>query len=78
MSNKTDTGMTMSADTEAMLLAVKARIAAVPAGETLINDITDSEWMDEDVGCWMVNVGSDESGNSDELDASDKETVKVA
>jgi hypothetical protein len=78
MSNETESGMTMLADAEAMLLSVKVRIAAVPAGKTLIDIISDKDWMDPEVGDWMVNAGSDAKGVSEELDCSDKETVQVA
>lgn len=63
---------------EAMLLAVKTRIEAVPAGETLIDTIPDADWTGTEIADWMVNAGSDLEGNSEELDYSDKETVQVA
>jgi hypothetical protein len=78
MKDKTERGMTMSSDAEAMLLAVKARIKDVPAGETLIDSIPDADWLDADVSNWMVNSGSDATGQSDELDDCDKEAMKVA
>ena len=78
MSKNTASGMTMSADIEAMLQAVKARISDVPVGKTFIDLITDQEWLDGNVDSWMINSGSSENGEPDELDASDKETVKVA
>tara|TARA_R110002110_G_scaffold307666_1_gene521353 strand:- start:299 stop:601 length:303 start_codon:yes stop_codon:yes gene_type:complete len=76
MSDNTESGMTMSADAEAMLLAVKTRIEAVPAGETLIDTIPDADWTGTEIADWMVNAGSDLEGNSEELDYSDKETAQ--
>jgi hypothetical protein len=78
MKDKTENGMAMSSDAEAMLLAVKARIKEVPAGETLIDSIPDSDWLDPDASKWMINSGSDVAGQSDELDDCDKEAMKVA
>jgi hypothetical protein len=75
MSNES---MTKSSGTEAVFLAAQARIAAIPAGGTLIDTISDSDWLNADAASWMVNTGSDSTGNSEELDESDKETVCVA
>jgi hypothetical protein len=75
MSDKTESGMTMSSESEAVLLAVKARIAAIPAGRTLIDTIPNCDWLSEDVGDWMINVGSHIGGDADELDEVDKVLV---
>lgn len=75
MSNETESGMTMSTDTEAVLLAVKSRIAAIPVGKTLIDTITDADWLDESVDGWMINV---ESGSVEEADESDDMGTQVA
>lgn len=78
MSNEKHTEMAASDDAYVTLLAVHARIAAVPAGKTLIEVISDEEWGQDEQADWMINAGSDECGNSEELDNSDDITVSAA
>ncbi|MFG6591995.1 hypothetical protein [Sulfitobacter sp. 1A12157] len=66
-----------SSDAKASILAAIARIEAVPASKTLIDQIPDADWCSEGLNDWMIEVGS-EDAPSEELDSCDKPTVKVA
>lgn len=78
MSNKSEIGMTMPSETKAMILDALARAEAVPAGETLIDSISDADWLDADAADWKIEAGSDDTGSSEELDNSDKAAMNVA
>ena len=52
-------------------MAALARIASIPAGPTLIDLISDDEWLDDAVATWKPEAGSDQAGPSEELDDSD-------
>ena len=69
-----------SSDIKATLLAAIARIESVPVGKTLIDEISDAEWLDDCVATWHIELGSESLGNesADELDLVDKEVVQVA
>lgn len=81
MTNNVQTNTLMeSQDVKATLLAAIARIESIPAGKTLIDNISDQEWMDDSVGCWNICAGSQpiHEQSDDELDDSDKQVVYVA
>ncbi len=78
MSNEAKNMLMESCDSKAAILAAISRIDEVPASITLIDTIPDSDWTDETVSQWKIEAGSDENGNSEELDDGDKEFVKVA
>ena len=66
-----------SNDSKASILAAIARVEAVPAGRTLIDEIDDQEWLDDGSASLIIEAGSDATGDCDELDDSDKEVVQV-
>ena len=81
MTNDVTTNALMeSSDVKATLLAAIARIESVPAGKTLIDEISDEDWLDKSVAEWNIEAGSDcdGAGSSEELDNVDKEVVQVA
>jgi hypothetical protein len=71
-------GMTLTANLEDAFVAVKARIAAIPARNSLISEISEADWLDTNVVDWMINAGANTGENSDELDSSDEVCVQVA
>jgi len=66
-----------SSDVKATVLAAIARIEAVPPGATLIDEISDSDWLDDDVDHWKLEAGSSVSPEG-ELDECDAEVEGVA
>lgn len=60
-----------SPDMQASLLAALARIEMVPAGHTLIEEISEEDWHDEAVAEWNINVCSDSEAAADDLDDCD-------
>lgn len=67
-----------TSDSKASMLAAFARIDADPAGETLIDSISEEDQCAvEGPDSWVIEVGSD-SNSADELDDVDKAIVKVA
>ena len=64
--------MTKLEELKAAAEAAQARIDAIPFGETIISNISDDFWLDESVAEWMINIGSDKTGHSEELDDCDK------
>ncbi|SDF77260.1 hypothetical protein SAMN04488117_10786 [Celeribacter baekdonensis] len=66
-----------SSDAKASILAAIARIESVPAGKTLIDEISDEDWCDKSVAEWNFSAGS-EIETADELDECDKEIMHVA
>lgn len=59
----------VSDDMMAGLLAAIKRAEAVPAINTLIDEIDDEEWLSNDPDGWNINAGSDEGeGEIDSLD----------
>lgn len=77
MTNDVATNALMeSSDVKATLLAAIARIESVPVGATLIDDISDQDWLNDAAADWKIEAGG--ASNSEELDAVDKEIVHVA
>lgn len=77
MTNDVATNALMeSSDVKATVLAAIARIESVPAGTTLIDEISDQDWLDDTVADWKIEAGN--ANNSEELDFVDKEIVRVA
>lgn len=59
-----------TADYKASILAAFARIDEVGKTSTLIDSISDEDWLDESVTAWKIEAGNCESGD-DELDGVD-------
>lgn len=68
-----------SDDVRATVLAAFARIEMVAVTPTLIDSISDEEWLSEDVGVWKIEAGCAEHAQ-DELDGCDShvDDCKVA
>lgn len=69
-----------SSDMKATLLAAIARIESVPAGRTLIDCISNEDWLDDSVADWKIEAGLEVvSGKSaEELDSADAKGMQVA
>jgi hypothetical protein len=40
------------------ILAALERASQVPPGPTLVDQISEQDWLDEDAGSWNINVGA--------------------
>lgn len=67
-----------SSDLHASILAAFARIESVPTGKTLIDAISDEDWLETDYQGWNLNVGSNSINDADEADSSDTPKSAVA
>ena len=47
-------------DPNSSMLAALARVQEVPAGKTLIDQITDEEWSADEPSSWDITVGDKE------------------
>lgn len=68
----------VSPDLHASFLAALARIEAVPAGKTLIDSISDEDWLDAGVADWNICVASESAEEADEMDSCDVPEAAVA
>lgn len=68
----------VSPDLQASFLAAFARIEAVPAGKTLIDEISEEDWHDASVAEWNICVSSMSVADADEADGFDAPVVAVA
>ena len=67
----TDTPV-VAVDTTAAMVAALSRIEDVPSSSTMIDLISDAEWMSDDVADWKVEAGSGDTTEIDlELDGCD-------
>ncbi|MBY5974040.1 hypothetical protein KUV28_16890 [Ferrimonas balearica] len=66
----------MSDSTQAELMAALARVADVPAGRTLIDEMSDALWAEEDFD-YQIEAGSVEHVDRD-LDMADAEFKQIA
>ena len=53
-----------SCDANAVVLAASSRIEKVCAGTTMIETISDSDWVDDSATSWKVEAGTDKLGHS--------------
>lgn len=58
-------------DSMSSILAALARIEEVPPGSTLIDQIPDEDWLDDEAFAWIITAGSGGYEAADELDGSD-------
>ena len=58
-------------DPNSSMLAALARVQEVPAGKTLIDQITDEEWSADEPSSWDITVGSASLDGANEADMAD-------
>lgn len=75
MSNAAKKMYVESPDSMASITAALARIAAVPAGKTLIDSISDADWKDGTAADWKIVVHSPSVKAADRIDMIDAKAL---